>query len=73
MSKWVAWLQSPWERRPIRGGLGGNKEFEGAEIEERSAGSQWASLLVEGTLGRNNTLKLADTKQASALRVSFVC
>ena len=59
MSKWEAWLPSPCEWRPMRGGLGGNKEFEGAEIEARSAGSQWVSLLVEGTLGRNNDLRLA--------------
>ena len=57
----------------MRGGLGGNKEFEGAEIEARSAGSQWVSLIVEGTLGRNNALRLADAKQASALRVSVIC
>ena len=57
----------------MRGGLGGNKEFDGAEIEARSAGSQWVSLLVEGTLGRNNALRLADAKQASALRVSVIC
>ena len=54
MSKWEAWLQSPWELRPMRGGLGDNKEFEGVEIEARSTGSEWASLLVEGTLGRNH-------------------
>ena len=69
MSKWGAWLQSPWERRPMRGGLG-NKEFEGAEIEARSAGSQWASesLLVEGTLGRNNARKQASALIFSCLR-----
>ena len=54
------------------GGLGSDKEFEGAKIEARSAGSQWVSLLVEGTLGRNNALRLADAKQASALRVSVI-
>ena len=73
MSKWEAWLPRPWEWRPMRGGLGGNKEFECAEIEARSAGSQWVSLLIEGTLGRNNALRLADAKQASALRVSVIC
>ena len=57
----------------MRSGLGGSKEFEGAEIEARSAGLQWASLLVEGTLGRNNALRLAYAKQASALRDSVVC
>ena len=73
VSKWEAKLPSPWEWRPMRGGLGGKKELEGAEIEGRSAGSQWVSLLVEGTLGRNNALRLADAKQASALRISVVC
>ena len=29
-------------------------------------------MLVEGTLGRNNALRLADAKQASALRVSVI-
>ena len=58
MSKWAVWLQSPREWRPMRGVLEGNKEFEGAKIEARSAGSQWASLLVEGTLGRNKILCL---------------
>ena len=70
MSKWEAWLPSPWAWRPMRGGFGGNKEF---EIEARSAGSQWLSLLVEGTLGRNNALRLANAKQASALRISVIC
>ena len=28
MRKWEIWLPSPWEVRPTRGGLGGNKEFE---------------------------------------------
>ena len=70
MSKWEAWLQSPWEWRLMRGGLGGNKEFEGAEIEARSAGSQWILLLVEGRHAQNNALRLANAKQARALRVS---
>ena len=73
MSKWEAWLPSPCEWRPMRGGLGGNKDFEGAEIEARSADSQWVSLLVEGTIGRNNALRLADAMQASALPVSVIC
>ena len=59
MSKWEAWLPSPCEWRPMRSGLGGNKEFEGAEIEAQSADSQWVSWLVEGTIGRNNALRLA--------------
>ena len=40
LSKWEAWLPSSCEWRPMRGGLGGNKEFDGAEIEVRSADSQ---------------------------------
>ena len=36
MSKWESWLPSPCEWHPMRGGLGGNKEFEGAEIEARA-------------------------------------
>ena len=54
MSKWEAWLQSPWEWRRIRGGLGGNKEFEDAEAAVRSDVSGWTELLREGTLARNN-------------------
>ena len=61
--KWESWLPSPWEWRPMQGRLGGNKEFEGAEIEARSAGLQWVSSLVEGTLGRNNALRLADDQE----------
>ena len=38
MSMWEAWLPSPWEWRPMRGGLGCNKEFEGAKFEALSAG-----------------------------------
>ena len=53
----------PWEWRPMRGGLGGNKEFEIAEIEALSVGSQWVSLLGEGTLGRNNALRLDDARR----------
>ena len=57
----------------MEGGLGGNKEFEGGvEIEALCACSQWASSLVEGTLGRNNALRLADEKQASVWRDSVV-
>ena len=70
ISKWEPWPPSPWELewRPMRDGLGSNNEFEGAEIDAWSAGSQWVSLLVVGTLGRNNALRLAHAKQASALR-----
>ena len=46
MSKWEAWLPSPCEWHPMPGGLGGNKEIEGAEIEARSSGSQWVSLQI---------------------------
>ena len=46
-----------------------NKEFDCAEIETQSTGSNWASLLVVGMLGRNNALRLAGAKQASALQV----
>ena len=28
---WAAWLPSSWEWRPMRGGMGGYKEFDGAE------------------------------------------
>ena len=71
MSKWEACLPKPWEWRPMLGGLCGSKEFEGAEIQTQSAVSQLASfkVLVEGTLRRNNALKLADAKLASVLRV----
>ena len=34
--------------------------------------SKWVEVLVEGKLGRNNALKLADTKQASALLFSVI-
>ena len=70
MSRLEGWLPVEW--RPVRGGLGGNKEFERAEMEARSDDSPWVLLLVEGTLGRNNALKMADTKQASAVRLSVV-
>ena len=39
MSKWEVWLQSLWEWRSMRGGLGCNKVFEGAEFEARRADS----------------------------------
>ena len=55
------------------GGLGGNKEFKEAAMEVRSEGSKWVEVLVEGKLGRNNALRLADAKQVSALRVSVIC
>ena len=71
--KWEMWLPRPWDVRPMRGGLGGNKEFEEAAMEARSEGSKWVEVLVEGTIGRNNALRLADAKQASALPVSVIC
>ena len=49
MSKWEAWLPSPWKWRPLRGGLGGTKEFEGAEIEALSAGSRHGALAQQCT------------------------
>lgn len=48
------WLPIPWGVRPMRRGLGGNKEFEGAAIAARIESSKWAEMLVEGKLGRNN-------------------
>ena len=42
-------------------------------MEARSEGSKWVEVLVEGTIGRNNALRLADAKQASALPVSVIC
>ena len=64
------WLPSPWDVRPMRGGLCGNKEFEEAAIEVRSESSKWVKVLVEGKLGRNNALKLACAKQAPGLAAS---
>ena len=54
------WLPSPWDVRPVQGGLGGNKEFEQAVIEAQSESSKGVKLLVEGKLGRNNALKLTE-------------
>ena len=70
--KWEMWLPRPWDVRPMRGGLGGNKAFEEAAIEARSESSKWVEVLVEGKLGRNNALKLAGAKQASALLFSVI-
>ena len=70
--KWEMWLPSPWDVHPMRGGLGGNKEFEEAAIEARSESSKWVEVLVEGKLGKNNALKLACAKQASALLFSVI-
>ena len=54
----------------MRGGLGANKEFQEAVIEARSESSKWLEVLVVGKLGKNNALKLASAKQASALLFS---
>jgi hypothetical protein len=50
----------------MRGGLGGNKEFEDAEIEVKSEDSGWMELIVEGELGKNNSRRLADAQKARA-------
>ena len=70
--KWEMWLPSPWDVRPMQGGLVGNNEFEEAAIEARSESSKWVEVLVEGKLGRNNALKLAGAMQASALLFSVI-
>ena len=66
------WLPSPWDVHPMQGGLDGNKEFEEAAIEARSESSKWVEVLVKGKLGKNNALKLAGAKQASALLFSAI-
>ena len=66
MSKWEECLPSPWEWHPLRGGLGGNKEFEAAEIEAKNDSSPWITLFVEGKLGKNNSLRMADAQKARA-------
>jgi hypothetical protein len=63
MSKWETWLECTW--RPIRGGLGGNKEFEDAEAAVRSDVSVWIELLRKGALGRNNARRIADAKMVA--------
>jgi hypothetical protein len=62
--KWEKWLPEPWCWRPVRGGLGGDKAFEEAEIEVKSANSGWIELFVDGKLGRNNSRKMEDALQA---------
>ena len=68
--KWESWLSvhsdSGWLWRPLRGGLGGNKEFEDAENEVKTETSGWIQLLVQGQLGRNNAHKLSDAQKARA-------
>ena len=66
--KWKIRLPSSLNVLSMRGGLGGNTEFEEAAIEARSEGSKWVEVLVEGMLGRNHSLKPADAKQASDLQ-----
>ena len=56
----------------MRAGLGGNKELEEEAIEARRESSKWVEVLVENKLGRNNALKLASAKQASALLFSVI-
>jgi hypothetical protein len=68
--KWETWLPSPWDWRPLRGGLGGNEEFESASIEVRSESSEWLEIIVDGKLGKNNAGRLADAKQARAAHSS---
>ena len=72
MSKWEAWLQSPWEWRSMLGGLGCNKEFEGAD----RGTERWLAMGLVASRGharKNHALKLANAKQASALRASVIC
>ena len=68
--KWESWLSVAadpcWYWRPLRGGLGGNKDFEDAENEVKSESSGWFQLLVQGQLGRNNARKLSDAQKARA-------
>ena len=64
--KWETWLPHPWDWRPLRGGLGGNEEFESASIEVKTASSGWVELIVDGTLGKNNALRTAVAQQARA-------
>ena len=47
MSKFEAWLPAPWEWHQMRGRLGCDKEFEGAEIKARR-GQQLAVLVTAG-------------------------
>ena len=68
--KWETWLQHSWDWRPLRGGLGGNEDFENASIEVKAASSGWVELIVDGTLGKNNALRTAVPQQARAARSS---
>ena len=60
-------MQHPWNWHPLRGGLGGNENFESASIEVKNA---WVELIVDGKLGKNNAGRLADAKQARAAHSS---
>lgn len=65
--KWETWLPYPcWIWRPLRGGLGGNEDFESASIEVKTESSKWLEIIVDGKLGKNNAGRLADAKQAHA-------
>ena len=44
MRKWEMWLPSPWDVLPMRGGLGGNKEFEEAGGDVDLADDQGTTL-----------------------------
>ena len=70
--KWESWLPDPWQWCPLRGGLCGNEEFESASIEVKTESSKWLEIIVDGKLGRNNTGRLADAKQARAAH-SAIC
>jgi hypothetical protein len=56
----------PYNWRPLRGRLCGNEEFESASTEARSESSGWVEIIVEGKLGKNNSGRLADARQARA-------
>ena len=68
--KWQSWLSIEadprWLWHPLRGGLGGNREFEDAENEVKTETSGWFQLLVQGQLGKNNARKLSDAEKARA-------
>jgi hypothetical protein len=64
-NKWETWLP-PSNRRPLRGGLCGNEEFESASTEARSVSSGWLEIIADGKLCRNNTCRRADARQARA-------
>jgi len=68
--KWETWLPHPWEWRPLRGGLGGNEEFESASTEVKTESSGWVEIIVDGKLGKNNALRTAVAQQARAARSS---